>query len=103
MESKTSDLVLLQSQFQQLKEDFLHNEGVLRERDEELEACEAKLRDAMSHLADSIQQQEAAQAVSSSAQSELSITKERYAPYAPVRPPKNCSSPQQTHRLTPHP
>lgn len=41
--SKTVALEELELQFKELKEDFLYNEGVLQERDDEIRALESQL------------------------------------------------------------
>lgn len=47
---QAQQLELLQSHFDQLRSDFLHNESVLHERDEELTASEQHLRQALEQV-----------------------------------------------------
>lgn len=45
LQTKSEDLHTLQQQFNQLKEDFLYNEGVLQDRDDEIECMEGQLKE----------------------------------------------------------
>ena len=76
LDAKTAELASLQEQFRQLKEDFLHNEGILHERDEELAAYEASLRNVSQRLAQVEASEQSAVALSSSLQGQAHATQQ---------------------------
>lgn len=77
LKEKSEDLDLLQRQFNQLKEDFLYNEGVLQERDDEVECLEGQLKEFKASHTIVSQQKKDFELQASSAQSELLIERDR--------------------------
>jgi hypothetical protein len=75
---KDASLNSVKSQFAQLKEDFLYNEGVLRERDIELADLEEHLHQTVEQFARCKEAEREATASSAAAKSELLIEVERY-------------------------
>jgi chromosome segregation ATPase len=79
LKAKTDELGTLQCHFDQLKEDFLHNEGVLLERDDELAACEATLQDISDRLARSQAAEQSAASCAAALRTELGTQEQRHA------------------------
>ena len=79
VEVKDAQLAQLRSQFGQLKDDFLHNEGVLRERDAELEAAGARIRHLQAENAAASLFKERAATLVDDAQTELALARQRCA------------------------
>lgn len=75
--AKDADFQTLKTQFEQLKADFLHNEGVVRERDDELSALEHRLS-CLSSEADSLRQAATgAEAANALLQEQLNVERRR--------------------------
>jgi hypothetical protein len=76
---KTVALEELQCQFRELKDDFLYNEGVLQERDNEIAALESQLRRTTESHASTRTQLHESQLACRAAQSQLLIGRDRFA------------------------
>lgn len=85
MAAKEAELALLRPQFQQLKDDFLFNEGVLKERDTDLDAAEARVRQLEAEMAAASMFRDRAGALVDQAQSELADARQRCAPHCQTR------------------
>lgn len=84
LEAKDGELRALRPQFEQLKGDFLHNEGVLRERDSELAAAEHALRAATAALDELRPRAAAAEEAAAIAQSQLRSASAQCVPRLPT-------------------
>ena len=74
---KTLALEELQQRFKELKDDFLYNEGVLQERDDEIRALESRLQQETESHACVRKQLHESQVACSAAQSQLLIVRDR--------------------------
>jgi septal ring factor EnvC (AmiA/AmiB activator) len=76
---KTAALEEIQRQFQELKEDFLYNEGVLQERDDEICALESQLHRTTESHASAREKLHESELACKAAQSQLLIARDRCA------------------------
>eukprot|EP00892_Ulva_mutabilis_P004447 jgi/Ulvmu1/2374/UM130_0007.1 len=77
LEEKSHDYEVLQERFKHLKDDFLYNEGVLQERDDEIECLEGQLKELRASHTIVTQKLKESELRASSTQSELLIEKDR--------------------------
>lgn len=76
---KTDALDEVQQQFKELKDDFLYNEGVLQERDDEIRGLESQLQKSSASHASVRKQLHDSQVACSAAQSQLLIERDQCA------------------------
>ena len=74
---KTTALQEVQEQFRELKDDFLYNEGVLQERDDEIRKLEAYVQQESASTACIRKKLHESQVACSAAQSQLLIMRDR--------------------------
>ena len=77
LEVKTDDYEVLQQRFSHLKDDFLYNEGVLQERDDEIECLEGQLKELRAAHSIVSQNYKELELKASSTTSELLIERDR--------------------------